>query len=390
MKSRPLPVLKVLYRTAKRIQQKGGRGGEVLRPVEEDASAGGERSGQALHARLLERDLGGAERILAARCREGEAAAFEDLQSMVQDDVDVHRIVLPWRAWEMLDLTGPEHAETLLRQSVRFCIDKENERLRKGRPEPRLRTLLPRLLEEHALFEQASTSREASDAWIEDFSRTVFSSGREEAAAAAAAALAEGYPHEAVGEALSLAGNRLLLHDPGRDEDGTVHGASVGVHASDAANAWRRIARVTNRRNAVASLVAGAYHTAGQSQRVDDQPVPYEEESRRIETEDPAALLREAAERIVARDQVGACAAVHRYGSLGHPSAEMFDLLLRYAISEDGKLHAEKYYQTVIEDFATARPAFRWRHPVALARVTASEYGEPAEGYEEARRLLNL
>ena len=56
----------------------------------------------------------------------------------------------------------------------------------------------------------------------------------------------------------------------------------------------------------------------------------------------------------------------------------MFDLLLRYAVSEDGRLHAEKYYRTVTEEFATTRPAFRWRQLTALARVTASEYGYTA------------
>ena len=35
----------------------------------------------------------------------------------------------------------------------------------------------------------------------------------------------------------------------------------------------------------------------------------------------------------------------------------VFDLMLRYAISEDGALHAEKYYQTVSEEFALTRPA---------------------------------
>ena len=68
----------------------------------------------------------------------------------------------------------------------------------------------------------------------------------------------------------------------------------------------------------------------------------------------------------------------------------MFDLLLKYAISEDGALHAEKYYRTVSEEFAATRPAFRWRQLVALARVTASEYGRPAAGGAEARRLLNV
>ena len=68
----------------------------------------------------------------------------------------------------------------------------------------------------------------------------------------------------------------------------------------------------------------------------------------------------------------------------------MLDLLLRYAVSEDGALHAEKFYRTVSEEFAAARPAFRWRHVVALARVTASEYGRPAAGMAEARALLNV
>ena len=68
----------------------------------------------------------------------------------------------------------------------------------------------------------------------------------------------------------------------------------------------------------------------------------------------------------------------------------MFDLLLRYAISEDGALHAEKYYRTVSEEFAATRPAFRWRQVAALARVTASESGHPAPGYAEACRLLKV
>ena len=40
--------------------------------------------------------------------------------------------------------------------------------------------------------------------------------------------------------------------------------------------------------------------------------------------------------------------------------------------------------------FARARPAYRWRHAVSLARVTASEFGRPAPGVEEARSLLSV
>ena len=81
---------------------------------------------------------------------------------------------------------------------------------------------------------------------------------------------------------------------------------------------------------------------------------------------------------------------VHRYGELGNDPRGVFDLLRGYAISEDGALHAEKFFRTVTEEFATTRPAFRWRHLCALARVTASEYGRPAPGMMEARALLNL
>ena len=97
-----------------------------------------------------------------------------------------------------------------------------------------------------------------------------------------------------------------------------------------------------------------------------------------------------AEEAIRGNLQANASAVVHRYGELGLPSRPVFDLLLRYAISEDGALHAEKFYRTSSEEFAVARPAFRWRYLVALARVTASEYGRPAAGMAEALALLKV
>ena len=72
------------------------------------------------------------------------------------------------------------------------------------------------------------------------------------------------------------------------------------------------------------------------------------------------------------------------------PPRPVFELLLKYAVSEDGALHAEKYYRTVTEEFAATRPAFRWRQLVGLASVTASEYGFPVPGYSEACRLLKV
>ena len=115
---------------------------------------------------------------------------------------------------------------------------------------------------------------------------------------------------------------------------------------------------------------------------------PRAEARARVTTKDPDALLRATEAAIKANDQAAASALVHRYGELGHDPRPVFDLLLRYAISEEGALHAEKYYQTVSEEFTFVRPAFRWRELTALARVTASEYGFPAPGYAEARELL--
>jgi hypothetical protein len=110
----------------------------------------------------------------------------------------------------------------------------------------------------------------------------------------------------------------------------------------------------------------------------------------KITAKDASALLHDAEAAIKANDQMGAMALVHRYGELKLPERPVFDLLLRYAVSEDGAMHAEKYYRTVCEEFATIRPVFRWRQLTALARVTASEYGQPSPGYVEATRLMKV
>ena len=81
-----------------------------------------------------------------------------------------------------------------------------------------------------------------------------------------------------------------MLRDPGRRPEnqtpekpaGSVHGDSVGVHASDAANAWRHIARVGSARTRMASLIVGAYHTAGQAGRVNNQPYPLTEQLEQV------------------------------------------------------------------------------------------------------------
>ena len=176
---------------------------------------------------------------------------------------------------------------------------------------------------------------------------------------------------------------------------GSVHGDSIGVHASDSANAWRNLARLSDARNACACLILGAWQAAeDRTNRGGDflnwEPLPLKLHLGGLKTADPSGLLRETEEAIRGQLQAKACALVHHYGTLGHPEQAVFDLLLKYAVSEDGALHGEKYFRTVVEEFRATRPSFRWRHLAGLARVTASEYGRPAPGQEEARDILGI
>jgi hypothetical protein len=395
----PLPALKVLYRNTNRIQEFGGRKNEVLHPIKPTVLPADRVGGELLREAVRRKDTGTAEQTFATLAQSSPADAFNHLLFAVQDNTEVHRIVLPYRAWDLLDIVGKEHAHTLLRQSVRYCVKAERGTRSAAWDEPR--TLLPKLLDQHRLLDCSPGSRAAEDGWVDQMSQTIFKSTPQQAADAVATALAEGMSPEAIAEAISLAANQLVLRDSGRtarEEQpgkpiGSTHGDSIGVHACDSANAWRNMARVSNTRNVFASLILGAYQVAlDRVARGGDflnwQPLPLPGHLALIRTTDPDALLREANAAIRENLQARASAVVHRYGELGYPARPVFDLLLRYAVSEDGALHAEKYYRTVSEEFAATRPAFRWRQLVALARVTASEYGRPAAGYAEACRLL--
>jgi hypothetical protein len=394
----PLPVFKVLYRNTNRIQEKGGRKDEVLHQVKA-ASLPKTSGAEALREAIHEKDVARAEGILAALAAQSPDEAFNDVLQTVQESPEVHRVVMPYRAWEILDVVGRSHAQTLLRQSVRYCIRAESYARNEPWSEPR--TLLPKLLEQHRLLDRTLGTRAADDKWVDEFSQTIFKSTPAQAADAAAAALADGMSPASIGEAISLAANQLILRDHGRtprDESpgkpmGSVHGDSIGVHACDSANAWRNMSRVTNTRNTFACLILGAYQVAlDRKNRGGDflvwEPLPVKWQLDGVKTTEPDPLLREAEEAIRQNLQSRAAAIIHRYGELGHPARPVFDLMLRYAITEDGALHAEKFYRTVTEEFSATRPVFRWRQLVALTRVTASEYGRPAPGIAEAKELL--
>jgi hypothetical protein len=397
----PLPVFKVLYRNTNRMQEQGGRKNEVLHPIAPAKLSDGRPSPELLRETVHRKNIDEAEQTFAALARLSPDEALNQLLHTVQDQTEVHRVVLPYRAWDLLDLIGKEQAHTLLRQSVHYCVKAESWQGNANRDEPR--TLLPKMLEQHKLLGRTPGTRVAEDKWIDELSQTFFKSTPEQAAEAAASALAEGLAPDDIGQAISLAANQLVLRDHGRPPNsespgkpvGSVHGDSIGVHASDSANAWRNLARVSNSRNTFACLILGAYQVAlDRTQRGGDfqnwSPLPVKWHLNQIKSTDADALLREADEAIRQNLQAHVTATVSRYAELGHPPRPVFDLLLRYAVSEDGALHAEKYYRTVTEEFASTRPAFRWRQLLALARVTASEYGRPAPGMAEARDLLKV
>ncbi|HXD85578.1 MAG TPA: hypothetical protein VN641_03735 [Urbifossiella sp.] len=384
---KPLPVLKVLYRNATHIQAKGGRKNEELHPVKPIPVPEGKVAGEMLQQLTRKGDPTTAEGIFAS-VQDSPEDAFNHIMYAVADDINVHRTVLAWRSWAMLDFCGKEHAHTLLRQSVLFCCN-EN---RQGR-QSQIQTLLPKLVDQHKLAGKTLGTREGDTAWVEALAKVVYGGGREKAADAVAAALAEGFSPASVTEAISLAANHLLLCDMGRTKAigekqlGSVHGDSVGLHASDAANAWRNIARVSNHRNALAALIVGAYHTAGQNGG-QSKEFYHAAELDKVKAATAKDFLHQTEEAIKAGNQAVAAALAQKYCEAGHSERPLFDLLLRYGVSEDGALHAEKYYRTAVEEYAMMRPAFKWRQLVSLARVTASEHGHTAPGYTEAKKLL--
>ncbi len=341
---RPLPVLKVLHRNAARIQACGGRANEVLHAVTPEPIPADAHPGEYLRTVARTGDIERADRTFASLAAMPAGEAFNHLQFEVEEEVDVHRVVLAWRAMDTLDLAGNEWANCLLRQSIRYCANTEKQLIAKQSASP-IRRVLPELLDRYQLLGRKLGDRTGDDQWAGTLAEVIFRGSREEAAGAVAEAIVEGYSPEAISEVISIAANRLVLHDPGRPEawanaekpQGSCHGDSVGVHASDAANAWRNIVRVSNARNIVASLLVGAFHTGGQSERSTTLAYPFEEHLSEVKEERPEALLGQLREAIRSQEQFRAAAIVKRYGQLGFSERPLQEVMLRFATSEDGR-----------------------------------------------------
>jgi len=390
-----LPIFKVLHRNARRIQAQGGRRDEVLRPVQPAASLDG-----AAAARLLAAGRDGqfasAEATFARVAARGPEAAYASLQPLVRDNIDVHQVVLAYRSWDMRQLAGEENAQVLLRQVLRQCIDRDENRRRNGRRAPSIRELLPELVEAHGLDRKIESAKRLTLPELEEVAQLIFAAGRDEAAGHVAELLGAGVSRADIGEALSLAAVRLLLHDPGRSSGtagkpkGSVHGASVGLHAADSANAWRGIADATDASNANACLVTAAWHAAGQSGRM-NKSQPHHASARETAEQVPSdKLLGAINEALRGGDQRSACALAERYGQLGRDPEALISTLIEPAVQFDGALHHEKYFHTATVEFARTRSDSRWAHLIALTRVMASGYGFEAQGLDLSRRVLGV
>jgi hypothetical protein len=278
---------------------------------------------------------------------------------------------------------------------VRFCCSHEKNRLERKYPESAIRTVLPKLMDQYKLAGKKLGKRDPGDASVEELARTIYQGPADKSAEAVAGALAEGMDPEVVGEAVSLASNMLVLRQ-GPDVWRT-HGDSAGVHSSDATNAFRNMARHGDPKFATSGLIVAGYHVAAH-RAFPGEMYPTTEHRAAIKMSDPEGLLAEAEDAIRQNDQGRAAAAIALYGEGGGSPEAVYERMLKYTISEDGRLHGEKYFQTVQEEYKTTRPAFRWRQIIGLARVTASAYGYDrqdkqggrAPGYEDACKLLKI
>jgi hypothetical protein len=383
---RPLPVLKVLFRNADQIQNLGGADHKTLQAIHA-AEHAHEHVDVEIRDASRKGDMDQVEKLFAPLSHSTPEEMLNAIQPAVQDDINVHRFVFAYRTYGLAKLLGKDFAHTLLRQSVRCCVHHEQEHLRHKHPANAIRTVMPKLLDQYKLAGFTPGKRDPGDAAIDQLSLAIYNGPPERSADAVAGAIADGISLEAVGEAISLASNLLALRQG--PDNWRTHGDSRGVHASDATNAWRAMARITEPRHAITGLIVAAYHSASH-QPFQTKPYPTEEHRALIKTTDAKALLDEAADAIRHNDQGRAAAAIQVYGEQGHAPEAVFDRIIRFSISEDGRLHGEEFRNT--------RPAFRWRQLVSLARITASSYGydrqdKPgvrAAGYEDTCRLLGV
>ena len=140
-------------------------------------------------------------------------------------------------------------------------------------------------------------------------SRFIYEHNNADSMDAVAAAIADGISPESIGQAISLAANLLVLRQDRLSKDSwRTHGATPGVHASDANNAWRNMIRHSNHRNVVVGLMVSAYHTGGSQCFTDYEALPHAEHVAELPSKDAQSLLGAAEEsHSCQRPDAGSC-----------------------------------------------------------------------------------
>src|SRR5438876_5811309 len=92
----PLPVFKVLYRNTNRIQERGGRKDEVWHAILPATPSSDHLGGEDLREAVRHKDVNEAEQMFARLAQGSADVAFNHLLFAVQDNTEVHRVVLPY------------------------------------------------------------------------------------------------------------------------------------------------------------------------------------------------------------------------------------------------------------------------------------------------------
>ena len=187
--------------------------------------------------------------------------AYNDLQYCLHDEIDVHRVVLCLARLgdDRPGRQGPgSHPAPPVGSVLRPRAGQSEHRNSK----PCCRNCWTNI----KLLDKPPGDRRAEDAWVDRLAMTIYTAtpdpgGRSRRRGPGRGDLARGRRR---GDFAGLEPAGALRPGPcqGRTAGktvGSVHGNSVGVHASDAANAWRNIARVGNARNTFASLIVAAF-----------------------------------------------------------------------------------------------------------------------------------
>ncbi len=251
---------------------------------------------------------------------------------MVQDHTEVHRVVLPYRAW---DLLGHDRQGTGAHAAAPVGALLRQQRNRAAAAEPTTnRASCCRSCSTSTSCSTASRATgKADDAWVDQFSKTIFE--------VHAGAGRRGRGRGAGGRHVAR-GHRRSDHARGESAHPARHGPHAATWKSNGKphgqRAWRlhrrprlrlreRLAQHGARRQRAELLrqphprrLSGGARPRRARRRFPrtGSRCPWSAHVKAVKTTDPDGLLREADEAIRGNLQARAAAVIHRYGELGH------------------------------------------------------------------------